>query len=431
VEVLLDTWNIKGHERLNVKEAVPQLAFVAFKLMRAGKQTATENELLALIEQAREDVPQIHRYAKGTPYDFLKRVELRSSLLVEAGHQVERGKTVSFYQFRHLTFQEYLAAVAAFEGHYTGYQTNHTVLTPLRDHLTAEEWKEVIPMAAVLAGKKAEPLMAALVEECARMRRSVEAVEDFAGKDEWREKSTLPAPVARLVQCLVEEAQAAPETLSTSLQLTAFFARGIRDMSVAWFALCRGPYGQELLHQAWLLFATMRWPSETDLMETCTKIAWVRHPCLAGESSEGRVELLRLLHSDQEEEIARALFTCLVAVDTERGLSGNLPILKDEIEEQLFRENPAIWAPAAYALIRLLFLRQGEREEEWLPSPKALDRLSGLLLANREPSLFGFLGYVRDVLRLHSLLRDGGRARKKTGTPVENASAIPGAGRRR
>ena len=111
VEVLLDTWNTKGHDPLNPKEAVPQLAYVAFKMMLNGKQTATEKELLTMLEQAREEIPQIRRYATDKPYEFLKRVELRSSLLLEAGHQEENGKTVPFYQFRHLTFQEYLAAV--------------------------------------------------------------------------------------------------------------------------------------------------------------------------------------------------------------------------------------------------------------------------------------------------------------------------------
>src|ERR1700684_630069 len=66
VEVLLDTWNIKGHDALNLKKAIPQLACVAFQLMREGKQTATEKELLELLEEARERVPQIRRYAKDT-----------------------------------------------------------------------------------------------------------------------------------------------------------------------------------------------------------------------------------------------------------------------------------------------------------------------------------------------------------------------------
>ena len=110
VEVLLDTWNIKGHEALNLKEAIPQLAFIAFQMMRVGKQTATEKELLSLLEEAHEKIPQIRRYSTDTPDRFIKRVELRSSLIIEAGHQMEAGRAVPFYQFRHLTFQEDLAA---------------------------------------------------------------------------------------------------------------------------------------------------------------------------------------------------------------------------------------------------------------------------------------------------------------------------------
>ena len=186
VEVLLDTWNIKGHDPLNQKEAVPQLACVAFQLMRAGKQTATERELLTLLEEARDSVPRIRRYAKDTPHEFLRRVELRSSLLVEAGHQVEGTRAVPFYQFRHLTFQEYLAGVAAVEGHYMEYDKSDSVLTPLASCLTSEEWKEVIPMAAVLARKQAEPLMAALVAEgnscAAKWRQGLTSRERQHGK---------------------------------------------------------------------------------------------------------------------------------------------------------------------------------------------------------------------------------------------------------
>ena len=120
-EILLDTWNIKGYEPINPREALPQLAFVAFNMMCNGKQTATEDEMLEMLEQARTN-PSIARHAHDSALKFLKRVERRSSLFVEAGYQDELGKKVPFYQFRHLTFQEYLAALAVVEGHYAGYQ---------------------------------------------------------------------------------------------------------------------------------------------------------------------------------------------------------------------------------------------------------------------------------------------------------------------
>jgi len=295
VEVLLDTWNIKGHDPLNPKEAVPQLACVAFQLMRAGRQTATGKDLLILLEEAREKVPQIRRYAKDSPADFLTRVELRSSLLVEAGRQADGKDTVPFYQFRHLTFQEYLAAVAVVEGHYIEYEKGDSILTPLEPYLTLEEWKEVIPMSSVLARKQAEPIMAALVLKGNQLRQKVAANENFPGKQEWTGyPPKMPAPVARLAQCLVEEAEAAPETLTAILQLLAFFARGCRSAE-DWGALSRGPYGEELLHQVWLLYRSMELPEEAWIKNTFAAIAALRLLKPLKDSREVLTEMQRLL----------------------------------------------------------------------------------------------------------------------------------------
>jgi hypothetical protein len=314
VEVLLDTWNIKGHDPLSLKEAVPQLACVAFQLMRAGKQTATEKELLLLLEEARERVPQIRRYTKDSPHEFLKRVELRSSLLLEAGHQIEAGRTVPFYQFRHLTFQEYLAAVAAAEGHYIDYNKDDTVLTPLATCLTAEKWKEVVPMAAVLARKQAEPLMVALIEQGCEIKRQMESNQAIQKEKAQDYSIELVPPVARLVQCLIEEAEAAPETLTQALQLVAYFADGCNSEE-DWQALSRGPYGEELLHQAWLFFSGLSW-KDVNPLNTCTFIASQRWGRLSNGKDEAEIELKRLLVSDIEEEIARGLFTIAGQIST-------------------------------------------------------------------------------------------------------------------
>lgn len=377
VEVLLDTWNIKGHEPLNLKEAVPQLACVAFELMRKGKQTATEKELLILLEEARERVPQIRRYAKDTPSAFLKRVELRSSLLVEAGHQLEATRAVSFYQFRHLTFQEYLAAVAAVDGHYMEYQKDDTVTTPLTPYLTTEEWKDVIPMAAVLARKQAEPLIAALVDEGNSLRQRVEQGKESVGRREWiNYPHKLPSAIARIVQCLIEEADAAPETLIAALQLVALFARSCWS-SDNWQALSRGPYGEKLLHQTWLLYAPMKWPIEFLVRNTFARLAWFRKPLAHWESADGQNELMHLLQSRNYEEIVRGLLIppAMLWGQSKAGRDW-VPILAD-IEAHLFNDDRALWGAAAWAWGRIRNVQKLP-----LPSHAVLDRLLSLCLVD-------------------------------------------------
>ncbi|MFZ0845648.1 MAG: SIR2 family protein [Pseudolabrys sp.] len=352
VEVLLDTWNIKGHEPLNLKEAIPQLACVAFELMRKGKQTATEKELLALLEEAREKVPQIKRYAKDKPDQFLKRVELRSSLVVEAGHQLDGLRTVPFYQFRHLTFQEYLAAVAAVEGHYLAYEKGDTVLTPLAEYLTTEEWKEVIPMAAVLARKQAETLIAALATEANSLKKILEDGSEIPNKIDWTQGKT-PASVARLVQCLTEEAEASPEIISAALQAIAFFARGCRS-NLNWSGLSRGPYGEELICQAWLLYAPMQGPKECWLDATLSALLTHRRPEDYWKSSEGKTEIERLLSCPSTEQIARGLLTIVGFHVTLHFDLDTVEWLWDEsllngIEAHMFNDNPAVWDAAVWA----------------------------------------------------------------------------------
>ncbi len=351
VDVLLDTWNIKGHDPLNAREAVPQLAYVAFQLMCMGKQTATEKELLALLEEAREKHPSIKRYAKDSPYDFLKRVELRSSLLLEAGHQMEGGRTVPFYQFRHLTFQEYLTAVAATEGHYKEYQQDDTVLTPVESYLLAEEWKEVIPMVAVLARKRAEPLIVELISKGNELRSKIEAG-DVTETMVANPDKKLPGPAGRLVQCFVEEAEASPATISSALQLIAFFAHGCKSDD-DWETLCRGPYGEEFYSQAWKLLVSRQWPRGTWLMNSCAGIAEYQKPSSYWLSDQGKLEIRLLLQSEKKAELGRGLLISmgmlwnhLDSPQSDAAVAESIPI--DLIEPHLFVQDLDIWCIASW-----------------------------------------------------------------------------------
>jgi hypothetical protein len=373
VEVLLDTWNIKGHAALNLKESIPQLACVAFELMRQGKQTATESELLKLLDEARKKLPQIGRYAKDSTYDFLKRVELRSSLLLEAGHQIEAGQTVPFYQFRHLTFQEYLAAVAAANGHFIGYRTRNTVLSPLKNFLTAEEWKEVIPMAAVLAGKQSDGLLKELISAGKILKKSFYLNEEFTGKTEWlRHPSKLPAPIARLTQCLIEESEVPQEMLPSALELVALFAHGCRS-DEDWKGLARGPYGKELLHQAWILYQANNTPRDAWVRNTCAILGANRFSLEFWGSKDGKHLLRSMVLSTDREEIAMGLLTWVgtrFAVDISKR-KGALPVSLSEIEKLIFVDDVAIW----HAAVWVWSLHRIYTKTKKVPTAKVLDRL--------------------------------------------------------
>ena len=108
VEVLLMTWNMEGHTPIPEEEALPQLCFVASAMMFAGSQKISRPRLAALLREARDALPTELGYVKGGVEEFIHRVEDRSSLLMMTGHDVEDGRLVEFFEFRHLTFQEFL-----------------------------------------------------------------------------------------------------------------------------------------------------------------------------------------------------------------------------------------------------------------------------------------------------------------------------------
>ncbi len=116
IEVLLMTWNIEGHDPLDKDEVLPQLAYVSFQMMTSGKKSITSDELLDLLKAARADMPEILSYSKISVNEFVQRVEERSSIMTLSGHELVSGRLRPTYEFKHLTFQEYLAASAIVEG---------------------------------------------------------------------------------------------------------------------------------------------------------------------------------------------------------------------------------------------------------------------------------------------------------------------------
>ena len=241
IEVLLMTWNVEAHRPLDPDEIIPQLAFVAYTMIQNGAQKISRKGLTRALVEAREQMPEILGYAKVSVSELIERVEYRSSLMMLSGHIMSKTERSSHsMSFRHLTFQEYLTARAISDGYYPNRDDRDTPLELLRGHIEDERWREVIPLVAVLSGRRSEALVRHLSELCQDIPPDYTPRRD----DRWR--------VARIAleQCIEDEVQASPAVIRGALSaiartryLTVPIAQGM--------AVARGKYGALFREVAW------------------------------------------------------------------------------------------------------------------------------------------------------------------------------------
>jgi hypothetical protein len=172
----------------------------------------------------------------------VKQVELRSSILIFSGHAVEQGTLYPMYEFRHLTFQEYLTARAIVDGYYPDRKDGDTLVSILGPRVEDLNWKEVLPLAAILAGRKAQPLIQHLIERCKKLEKPYR-------HDKF-------SAINQLTQCFLDEVQVAPDLLEKGLEWIARRSPGpspfIRDLH-------NGKYGDVLstvVQDAYISFTT-------------------------------------------------------------------------------------------------------------------------------------------------------------------------------
>ncbi len=286
VELLLMTWNTEGFEPIPEDEAYPQLCYVAVSMLLSKVERISRPGLAALLQQARDSLPAELGYVKGTVDDFIRRVEDRSSLLMMTGHDVEEGRLVEFFEFRHLTFQEFLAARAIVAGWYPGHEKSNTLASALEPYFVDEKWREVIPLAAVLGGKNADELIARLTDHL----RSSEG-----------DTLTSAYRTAGIVlgSCLADEAAARPETIRRASRVlieNGFIGhrQGFDPL------LCRGKYGGTLRAEVrdLLLQATA---IDRDVAAALRAIAWSEFPSEHLQDRPAFIEKCRrgLLSSDR------------------------------------------------------------------------------------------------------------------------------------
>lgn len=223
-------------------------------------------------------------------------------------------------------------------------------------------------------------LIPSLIRQGNDLRTKAEAKLEFDGKPAWLGccSPTLPAPIARLTGCLLEEAHVPTEMLTSALPLVVFFAQGCRSND-DWQALSTGRYGKELLEQAWHSYESMDWPEETWLRNTCAVLAAFRHERAFGFGARGQEELRRLIDSDIREAVAIGLLTCAGHLWMSRqgsGVADDMPL--EHIERHLFVEDAAVCEAAIWAWSSI----HRERTSSPPPSPHVLNRLTSVWLGD-------------------------------------------------
>lgn len=296
IEVLLMTWNVEGHDPLDLEEVLPQLEYLAFSMMMDGEQVISSRRLHEILSAAREQMPEVLGWAKISISEFIQRVELRSSLLMMSGHVIQDGAVYPTYEFRHLTFQEYLVATAIVRGHYPDRVESDDILGVLQPHLADDAWKEIIPIAAVLGGRHAQPLLRKLIIDC---RASIPTQRSHAAGGGAGEDQTAPG---LLVACLLDEVQAGPELLNEAIA-SVVHAHGIQaDLAMILSTRYGGmlvdtaekEFGRartELLHIGGNLVSMLQPRTKIELASRPTKATSVKVKKLLGDDNQLQASL--------------------------------------------------------------------------------------------------------------------------------------------
>lgn len=164
VDVLLH-WRSDVDERMDPHEALPQLQYLAYSMCASGDQQIRRDKVLDILERMRREFPAVRAVRQRSAVEFLRRLERQTGILIESGHVGHDGGLVPVYEFRHLTFQEYLAGLALVAGRYPGRDRRTTLAeqigvlaaetAPFRDSpdhrevVVAEKWREAIRLSVM------------------------------------------------------------------------------------------------------------------------------------------------------------------------------------------------------------------------------------------------------------------------------------------
>lgn len=264
VEVLLMTWNTEGHDPIRDDEALPQLCYIAHSMMSMEVERISRRKLAMLLLESRKMLPAELGYVKGSVDEFIHRIEDRSSLIMMTGHDIENGQLEEFFEFRHLTFQEFLTAKAVVNGWYANKKEEDKLVDVLRPMLMNPKWSEVVPLAAALSGKEAETLIKYLSDSLDQPRSQEE--------DDVESEYLFNA----LARCLADEATANPETVLKALHSLVRNCFGMLPSTLR--PIYDGRYGDSLARviEQWFLDTDENIGAMSILLQTAVEAKYLK-----------------------------------------------------------------------------------------------------------------------------------------------------------
>jgi hypothetical protein len=403
VNVLLN-WRSDVDDPLDADEALPQLEYVAWAMCDRGVQRLRRDELLELLEGVRRDYPNIRPVQRQTPENFLAQLERRTGLLVEMGHEQHQGHLVPVYEFKHLTFQEYLAALAIIKGRYPGHNRESNLaerVGPLAGRITEEKSKyhrnkqpDIVELQVAENWREALRLCVASCNDD-DVDAALLAILGNCELDETKKQEARPrAAVAAL--CLADEPNVCQKTAEIVLQC---FARQVREPdgngvintvhARAAMELARGQWFGNLQE---VLIGEFKKRESEERSEVGALLGLVREiQELEGVAVEQWIaeQTTKLTSSDIDAAISAALSIMIMAFRTNAVL---VPGLIEGLMA-LFARGPAAAHAASWALGWLL--KRASHKGPWQPTDSEVVRLLTYLNeSTTDPEALRWLTYI-------------------------------------
>jgi HEAT repeat protein len=377
VEVLLN-WRSAVDMPLDAREALPQLEYLAHAMCVDGIQQLREDQALELLRQVRVEYPQIHPLTQHTPEEFLSLLERRTGLLIQSGLTRHNGYTVSVYEFRHLTFQEYLAGLALVQGHYRGRDKHKSLaeaIAPLaglvseiefgefeeKDTAVVENWHEALRLClAACNDDDVDGALLAILHPLPDESGTVRPRAVLAGLCLADEPNVSEAVAQEVLQTLVNQVAENDGRggVHTSIDVAAM------ELTASRWA---DPLGEYLLDE-FFRRETLQRESVGGLYADVQE--W-KAPLEEPEFATRLLELVARLLDGTEHEAAEIALTVMQL--SYRGKNCQTPGMVDGLIQRLSGSAPMRYA-AAWALMWLN--RETHSEQTWYPNVEQLERLS-------------------------------------------------------